>query len=685
MATATMASDNTRETAFSMRWQALKTKAENATKELAANIQEQRDRFVRERQAEKVAAAQTTSTTSTTSMIDTEQHEEALRIVQYQNKALRDRLRSTAAENERLHEMLKEYRAAPPSRGVEDSTEDSTVSETTLSRLEQQISLLRENLSTAEHVAAKKETIYKEEIAALKASAEKAEKAFEEAKAEEAATWRARIDEMENRMDAMREEKDALSEALERVRREAINVAEVTEVTEVSESEAGKAPIERVLQENEEGGREIEALREEVGEVTAERDELRAEVERLRECDVRATELSTSLMKAQKETELLQALLDSAKEAEREANAGLERASSSSEALTEGLQAELRSVRAQLEKMSAASVAMEEQMGGMQTALEAEKSASEELRSGHAEALGAVRAEMEQIRSEMEANVVAHAAEKAKLEYRIDELVRQATTDANAASEAAASAADTYAAERAELVRVLEASVAEKAELEQRLSHAMEAMEAMEAAKTMEATTSHDQEIASLKIKLEHAERLNREAQEHKRQTAEKLDQLQSMIASGAKALEETRRLQKLLDDRNAEIASMKGSAREHREDSSSSPPPSSPAPPSYDAVLSADRDRHVNHHAVDVTYLSAVLRQSFSCGELSTDSPVFGVIARLLQFSDEEIADVLTKAKEAKAKRDGSSSLMNVPDLTSMLPGSLQGQLSSLSTSFSK
>ena len=37
--------------------------------------------------------------------------ETALKLVQYQNRALRDRLRSTAAENERLHEMLKQYRA----------------------------------------------------------------------------------------------------------------------------------------------------------------------------------------------------------------------------------------------------------------------------------------------------------------------------------------------------------------------------------------------------------------------------------------------------------------------------------------------------------------------------------------------------------------------------------------------
>ena len=67
-----------------MRWNALKTKAENATKELAANLQEQRDRFVESRvkaQAEKNAVQ--------TSVIDGEQHEEALRIVQYQNKALR--------------------------------------------------------------------------------------------------------------------------------------------------------------------------------------------------------------------------------------------------------------------------------------------------------------------------------------------------------------------------------------------------------------------------------------------------------------------------------------------------------------------------------------------------------------------------------------------------------------------
>lgn len=76
------------ETAFSVRWNALKTKAENATKELAANIQEQRDRFVESRvraQAEKTAPGNALQTSG----IDSEQQEEALRIVQYQNKALR--------------------------------------------------------------------------------------------------------------------------------------------------------------------------------------------------------------------------------------------------------------------------------------------------------------------------------------------------------------------------------------------------------------------------------------------------------------------------------------------------------------------------------------------------------------------------------------------------------------------
>jgi len=44
--------------------------------------------------------------------------ETALKLVQFQNKALRDRLRSTAAENERLHEMLKQYR----DRGLDTAT-----------------------------------------------------------------------------------------------------------------------------------------------------------------------------------------------------------------------------------------------------------------------------------------------------------------------------------------------------------------------------------------------------------------------------------------------------------------------------------------------------------------------------------------------------------------------------------
>ena len=176
--------NNNRETAFSMRWQALKTKAENATKELAANIQSQRDRYLLERQAEK---AQDQSQQS--GSIDAEQHEEALRIVQYQNKALRDRLRSTAAENERLHEMLKEYRAsstdvssspttaAATTNAAAESGEQATreaaattvkPSSPTVRQLEQQVALLRESVAAGEEVLARKVALFAEERARAK-------------------------------------------------------------------------------------------------------------------------------------------------------------------------------------------------------------------------------------------------------------------------------------------------------------------------------------------------------------------------------------------------------------------------------------------------------------------------------------------------------------------------------------
>ena len=644
--------NNNRETAFSMRWQALKTKAENATKELAANIQEQRDRYVRERQAEK-AQAQSQQSGS----IDAEQREEALRIVQYQNKALRDRLRSTAAENERLHEMLKEYRAsstdvsssptaaagataataatATTNAAAESGEQATTVkpSSPTVRQLEQQVALLRESVAAGEEVLARKEALFAEERARAKQENEALLSALEAA--------RARVDAAE----ASAAASAATAAAAEAERREACERSERAAAEEEDESERERERASETASLR----AEVAALRAEVVEAAAAREGLQGEVERLqaslkeelaeveRTSSQRESEASLRLMKAQKEAEVLQALLDSAKEAEREASVEVERSSS----LREEISGEISVLRSQLAEKTAALEAsaglagtvesLRAQLEETETALHAarcqleetlEKTAADKAASEAREAtVASLRVQLEELRvaagttrEERESKDAIHAAEKVKLEERIGELVRQAAVDA----ERLASHADA-------------------------LAEARTARDAMEA------------ELATLRTQFADAEKLNRDAQEHKRKTAEKLDELQGMIASGAKAVEERRRLQALLAERDDEIARYKEKADEKADEKAEtvSPPPASPAPPSYDAVMK-----------VDVAYLSAVLRQSFACGELDTNSPVFGVIARLLQFTEDDIADVVAKATEARGKR-GEGSL--IPDLATV------------------
>eukprot|EP00890_Picochlorum_soloecismus_P001301 jgi/Picsp_1/2171/NSC_05636-R1_protein grip len=84
------------------RFRELATRAQEAGARIASQVKEQQSKFGNR---SIVAGSQDSKQIQRESETET-----ALKLVQFQNKALRDRLRSTAAENERLHEMLKQYR-----------------------------------------------------------------------------------------------------------------------------------------------------------------------------------------------------------------------------------------------------------------------------------------------------------------------------------------------------------------------------------------------------------------------------------------------------------------------------------------------------------------------------------------------------------------------------------------------
>jgi hypothetical protein len=83
----TMASEPERETAFSARWKSLKSRAEEAGKQLAAQVKEQQEKFLENRAknaAERQDQQGRPGLAGPETSVEYQQHEEALRIVQYQ-------------------------------------------------------------------------------------------------------------------------------------------------------------------------------------------------------------------------------------------------------------------------------------------------------------------------------------------------------------------------------------------------------------------------------------------------------------------------------------------------------------------------------------------------------------------------------------------------------------------------
>ena len=546
-----------------------------------------------------------------------------------------DRLRSTAAENERLHEMLKEYRRHKDGDGPADHVSPSS----TVLQLEQQIQVLRENVIAAEELMAKKDAHYVQEMEQMKTEAEASRRELEST-----------LEEHRGQLVEMTRAKEALEKAME-------EVSERERGDDTMEQDGGG--VEALRQQMEQQEIELEQLRVTVRDITEERDAERAGVEK------QQTEASRSLEKLQKEVELLHGLLDGARAAEREANKAVQRHAGISESLKEEIDA-LQSQVAELEGKAEAAGAgaslsnaadVDEQR---LTLLQEKHDATTRLLEEKTAALGELAVALEQARAAAEDGATAladHArkeaqwtSEKTRLEERMAELKND--IDALAAKEAAASRSGASHLEQlgqlearlaAQATRIDELE-AENTGLEQRLANS--------AAETS-GTSSLEAELEALRAKLADAEKTNRDALEHKRQTASKLDQLQSMIASGAKAVEEMHRMQALLAKKDEEIQQLISLASAEEAGRSR---PASPSPPPYETVMGTDDltakikllekelgELRLSHRRsdVDVDYLAAVLRQSFACGELDPRSPIFGVIARLLHFTEREIEDV--------------------------------------------
>lgn len=599
-----------------------------------------------------------------------------------------DRLRSTAAENERLHEMLKEYRRRKDD-GEQKQADRQVSPPSTVPQLEQQIKLLRENVVAAEELMAKKDAHHAQEMEQMKAEADASRLELESA-----------LEQHRGRLADVTRSNASLENALEEARAAAL---EREEQSESKDDGSVQALRERIEQQEV----ELEHLRVSLRDVTEERDTVRAGVER------HQSDASTSLAKLRKEVELLQGLLDGAKAAAREASDEARRNADISESLKEERDA-LRSQVAELETEKESSgaapspsdttdvdelrqrLALSQEDHERTARLLEEKSAAlDEQAAVLEQARAAAAIQADHTRKEEE-----WASEKAHLE----ESIAKMKLDVASLSAREAAAARSGAA-HLEQMGQLEARLAAQASRIDELTAANTGLENRLSIRTEEypAASSSDAEMQALKAKLADAEKSNREALEHKRATASKLDQLESMIASGAKAVEEMRRMQALLVEKDEEIQRLVSLASAAEANQSR---PASPSPPPYEAIMGADdltakierlereldelqRSKRRSDQGVDVEYLAAVLRQSFACGELDAKSPIFGVIARLLHFTEREIEDVTKQAASEKAKANANaktdtntaSSLLELPSLSL----SLNSIAKSFTTSLSK
>ncbi len=567
-----------------------------------------------------------------------------------------DRLRSTAAENERLHEMLKEYRRRKDD-GEQKPADQQVGPMSSVPQLEQQIKLLRENVVAAEELMAKKDAHYTQEIEQTKAEAEASRRRLESA-----------LEEHRGRLAELTRANETLENALEEARAGALERERQSESKDHDEGGV-QALLERIEQQEV----EMELLRVTVRDVTEERDAVRAGVEK------HQADASTSLAKLQKEVELLQGLLDGARAAEREASEEARRHADISESLTEERDA-LRSQVAEIEteKESAGAGAspsdaadvdeLRQRLALLQedhertARLLEEKSAALDEHAALLEQARAAAAGMFPIQADHARKEEKWASEKTQLEERIAEM--KSDIAALSAREAAVARSG---ASQLEQLGELEARLAAQASRIDELTAANTGLEdrLSKTASETAATSSSDAELEALKAKLADAEKTNREALEHKRLTALKLDQLQSMIASGAKAVEEMRRMQATLAEKDREIQRLVSLASAAEADHSRR---ASPSPPPYEAIMGTDelqRSKRGSDQGVDVEYLSAVLRQSFACGELDAKSPIFGVIARLLHFTEREVEDVTKQAGSEKTAKNPASSLLELPSLS--------------------
>ena len=611
------------------------------------------------------------SSVNGSSTIDQQEAETALRLVQYQNKALRDRLRSTAAENERLHEMLKEYRTGKVDDGpiVAHQREESQESQQT----EREMQSLRDTIVSLEDSMKKKDSIHSEEMKRMSIEFEERVRQLEDTTCPKEL-----VDGMEVEIQRVMAERDTLRSRLQ----------DHMEVKKMSESDVAK---------------EILVKEEELAQARALCASLEKDLGEVREASVSETASLQEQLRVQSI-----ALEDLTKRLSDEKAAGGEKNTeelAQARALCVSLEKELGEVR---EASVSETASLKEQLRVQSTALEDltkrlsdEKAAEEEKNTEELAQARALCASLEKELGEvMEASVSETASLQEQLRVQstaLEDLTKRLSYEKAAEVGPCNKCAlmDDVILEKKRLAEEVAQAIKRamtveaerdmlRAEAESLDREYKKKISSLEEASAASASTIKDlqraEDIQQEKVKeLENALAREREQFEtYSKTTEEKFRNLESIISTGSKAMEEVQRLKTLLSQAEEKLAGMETMpATSQTEDDV----------PSYNAVMGStvielqhkiqeleaaleeserthelrdrasqvlkqeveDLKRASKRSDIDVDYLKAVLVKGFSCGELDSKSPIFDVISRLLHFSPKDVEEA-KKPKQDEA-----------------------------------
>ena len=553
--------------------------------------------------------------------VQDQETETALKLVQFQNKALRDRLRSTAAENERLHEMLKEYRSAPADevRAVRaGKEEDAEGQQGRIKELEGQISILRGTIESMESESKELVGQHEKEVEDMRAKhrkeAEMAERMYQGQLAHvqtEVEEITAKLHSAQDELIRVLNERDRLQEELCGLQEQILGESATQGL--LKDKDANIGSLEAELAES------LESLSKMKSNVESLEKELSSKNEDIERVKLQLKDALNSQTSAPVECTKSSQMESLASEQERliqEVSSAIQIAMVSDAAKDE-LSSKYESARAswmgEKSKLAAAVQTLEADVASKQREI---KSLKEDLANQNASA-GAVQTDASLKQAQETISNLEGALEKERTQF-------QAYTQG---TEEKLSKLESIISSGSRAVEELQKLRSEVNEKELKLKSVQEEFAAYK--------NKHpeEQEVSS---------KFDSEAPSYDIIMGDSIISLKNTIKELEAALEDSEKTHQLRDKATNVL-------KEEVE----------------------ELKRNQKRNAVDVDYLKAVLVKSFACGELDSRSSIFDVIARLLHFSPQDLELAKKSQQQSNELISVTEILDKIPSLATFLPSS--------------